>query len=219
MRKVFMLAALVAAVVLPTASQAQFTLGLRLGYAPSMGDAYEVAGTGAEMSDGVEAQIPIQVDVGYKLTPALTLGAYFSYGFGVLGGSLSDTCDEFDLDCSAQSVRLGVQALYAFNSVSPKWVPWAGAGFGYEWAGYTAEGMGLKEEESLSGFEFLNLQGGVDFKVTEKFGIGPYAMYSIAQYSSGTYKFTGDPDVEVFDFADETMHQWLHFGVRGHFDL
>jgi hypothetical protein len=219
MRKVFMLAAIVAAVVLPTASQAQFTLGLRLGYAPAMGDVYEVDGEASALSDGVKSQIPIQIDAGYKLTPALTLGAYFSYGFGQLGSDLSDVCDEFDLDCSARSVRLGVQALYAFKSVSPQWVPWAGAGFGYEWASVTLEGGGAKMEQGFSGFEFLNLQAGVDYAISPKFAIGPYAMFSIAQYSSGTLSMTGEEDVEVFDTADTAMHQWLHFGVRGQFDL
>lgn len=219
MRRMSMLAAVLAAVVFPTASHAQFTLGLRLGYAPAMGDAYEEAGVASEMSDGVKSQIPIQVDAGYRVTPALTLGAYASYGFGQIGDDLGDTCDANGLDCSARSIRLGVQALYAFKNVSPQWAPWAGAGFGYEWASAKMELGGLEMTQSFSGFEFLNLQAGVDYAVNPKFSVGPYLMYSLAQYSSGTIEMTGQPDVDVFDTADSAMHQWLHFGVRGQFDL
>ena len=50
MRKVLMLGAVLAAIVIPTASHAQdskWILGLRLGYAPSMGDAMQGAFPGA----------------------------------------------------------------------------------------------------------------------------------------------------------------------------
>ncbi len=92
-------------------------------------------------------------------------------------------------------------------------------GTGWEWASATAEGFGLKEEDSFSGWEFLNLQVGGDWKLSPQFALGPYVMYSLGQYSSGTIKFTGDPDVHVFDTADKEMHSWFGFGVRGKFDL
>ena len=219
MRKLFMLGAVLAAVALPTASHAQFTLGLRVGYAIASGDAYSEGGQSAKMSDGVKSQVPIQLDAGYRLTPEFTLGAYFSYGFGQVGGSFKDTCDAIGLDCSAKGYRLGLQGTYAFTKVSPSFVPWVGAGTGWEWASATAEGFGLKQEDSFSGWEFLNLQVGGDWKLSPQFALGPYVMYSLGQYSSGTMKFTGDPDINVFDTADKEMHSWFSFGVRGKFDL
>ena len=121
MRKRVMLAVL-SAMAVPAASQAQqWQLGVRLGYAPAMGNAYEskLDGTAAKMSDGVKAMIPIQLDAGYRITPELTLGAYFSYGFAQLGGSAKDTCDQNGLDCSASDYRLGVQATYQVVQVMP----------------------------------------------------------------------------------------------------
>lgn len=219
MRKLAVLAAVVAAVASPSSSRAQATIGLRLGYAPAMGDAYKVSGTSASMSDGVKAQIPVQLDVGFRVSPELTLGGYLSYGIGQVGGDQKDMCDTYNLDCSAHGFRLGVQGIYAFTKAAPNFTPWLGAGIGYEWATMSASGGGAKEEYSFSGFELLNLQGGVDFKTGPQFAVGPYVMLSVAQYSSGTYKFTGDPNIDIFSVADKTTHEWLSFGVRGKFDL
>jgi len=67
-------------------------------------------------------------------------------------------------------------------------------------------------ELSLSGFEFLNLQGGLDWKIGGKFSLGPFAMLSIGQYSNA--EIDGD-EAEI----DEAVHQWFQLGVRGRFDL
>jgi hypothetical protein len=198
MRKLLMIAVLA---LLPVASQAQFTLGLRLGYSPAMGDAEQ----DFAMSDYVKSQIPIQVDAMYNFTPAFSAGGYLSYGFGQVGGDTQDLCDAFEADCSATSLRIGVQGAYAFNGATPTFTPWLGAGIGYEILSFDG-GAGSVD---TSGFEFLNLQGGGDYKVNDQFAIGPYVQLSFAQYSS----------VESADIANTGMHEWLTFGLRGKFDL
>jgi hypothetical protein len=190
MRKLLVVAALA---LLPLASQAQFSLGARIGYAPAMGDYVK----DAPMSDGVKSQIPIQLDALYSFTPAFAAGAYLSYGFAQLEGDCAD--------CSASDLRLGIQGTYAFNSVSQQFVPWLGAGIGYEIASVD-NGAGSVD---TSGWELLNLQGGADYKVGEKFSVGPYVLFSIGQYSS----------IEGNDIAEKGTHEWLGFGVRGKFDL
>src|SRR5574340_291105 len=123
MRKTFMLVAMLAAVALPTAGHAQFTLGFRLGYAPAMGDAYEFKGTGdptvdgtsAKMSDGVSSQIPLQIEAAYRITPQIAAGVYGSYGFADGGPTYmtsaagQDVCSVNGVDCSASTYRLGLQ--------------------------------------------------------------------------------------------------------------
>jgi Outer membrane protein beta-barrel domain len=203
MRKLLM-AALVALLV-PTASFAQFQLGLRLGYSPAMGDEQK----DLPLKDTVKSQIPIQVDAMYKVTKDVAVGGYFSYGFGQLNSDLKDGCDATGLDCSASNMRLGLQAAYTFNQVTAPLVPWAAVGFGYEWTTLKVALGGASGEATTSGFEFLNLQLGGDYKVNEQFAIGPYAQLSIGQYSS----------IEGNSITDKGMHQWLGFGLRGKFDL
>ncbi len=225
MRKLFMLAVIGAAILFPTASHAQFQLGVRLGYGGASGDAFKDKGDGtnAKMSDGIKSQVPVQLDAMYALTPELRLGAYASYGFAQTGGNLKDVCDTSGVDCSTSEWRLGIQGTYAFTMVSPKFVPWAGLGIGYEWSSYTAEGGGAKVETKLNGFEFATLQVGGDYKVNPLFSFGPYLTYSFAQYSGGEQTATipglGTQTVKFSDFADKTMHSWWSIGVAGKFDF
>ena len=84
MRKLLTCLFAVAALSAPAAAHAQISLGLRLAYAPSFGDAVE----DGELSDGVRSQIPVQVDAMYRLNPSVSLGGYFSYGFGQVGNEI-----------------------------------------------------------------------------------------------------------------------------------
>jgi len=216
MKKLFMLGVVAAALLVPAASRAQFTLGARVGYAPAMGDAAK----DEKLSDGVKSQIPIQLDAAYKVTPDIAVGAYFAYGIGQIGSAVSDVCDISGIDCSARVLRFGVQGLYSFNAVSKQFVPWAGLGAGYEIGSLEVSGGGATAKTTYRGFEFLNLQGGADYKVSEQFSVGPYVMLSIGQYSKAKIENSVDPGLDFDgDIPDKAMHEWLGFGVRGKFDL
>lgn len=205
MRKLLMIGAMAIGLALPTASRAQFTLGARVGYAPAMGDYAK----DSPLKDGVKSQIPIQVDGLYKFTPQFAAGLYFSYGIGQLSSAASDECDLNGVDCSASTMRLGVQGTYSLTNVSPTFVPWLGAGLGFEWLTQKASFGGVSASADTTGFEFLNLQGGADYKVSDAFALGPYVLFSMGQYSS----------FEGTSIPDKGVHEWLHFGIRGKFDL
>ncbi len=205
MRKLLMIGAIAIGVVLPTASRAQFTLGARLGYAPAMGDFQK----NDPLKDSVKSQIPIQVDGLYRFTPQFAAGLYFSYGIGQLSSDMNDACDAFNVDCSVSTMRFGVQGTYSLTNVSPTFVPWLGAGIGFEWLSLTTSAGGFSASSDTTGFEFLNLQAGGDYKVSESFAIGPYVLFSMGQYSS----------VEGTSIPEKGTHEWLHFGIRGKFDL
>lgn len=220
MRRLLVLGGIVVAVLLPTPSRAQLTLGARVGFAPAMGDAFKNATTGeaSKMSDGIKSQIPFQLDVAYRFTKELALGGYLAYGFGQVGGLFKDDCDANGQDCSAHDTRVGIQAFYTFSTVSPRFVPWAGLGFGYEWGTAEGTGGGLPDEKmTLKGWEFVNLQVGGDYMLTPQLGIGPYVMFSVAQYSKGEFESEG-VSLEA-DIEKKAVHEWLGFGVRGKFDL
>jgi outer membrane protein W len=223
MRKLLVLGVAMA-LALPTASRAQFTVGARLGFAPAMGDAAKEATTGQalKMSDGMKSQIPLQLEAAYRLTKEFALGAYLSYGFGQIGGALSDDCSASGQSCSAHDTRFGIQALYTFTQANPQFVPWVGVGLGYEWGTWEATGGGQPDLSfTFKGWEFLNLQVGGDFFATPQFSFGPYLMLSIAQYSdvevtSGGMTVSGSLSDAGFD---KTVHEWFSFGIRGKFDL
>ena len=177
MRKLIPALFALALLAIPAAGNAQISLGLRLGYAPALGEAAK----DSDMSDGVKSQIPLQLDATYHLTPAFSLGGYASYGFGQTGEVFDQICDV--ADCSARVVRIGVQGIYSFNPIG-QLRPFAGVGAGYEWGSLTAEAGDEEVTVSFRGFELLNLTAGADYVVGPQFAIGPYVGLSVGRYSN-----------------------------------
>jgi hypothetical protein len=211
MRRLLLIGSLVALLV-PTASHAQFQIGLRLGYAPAMGDAYQAKGdpSVAKMSDGVKSQVPIQIDANYKINKDMAAGLYFSYGFGQVGSTVKDSVSPASV--SASAIRVGAQGNYTFSSVASPLVPWAGVFVGYEQAKLSLS-SGASGDFTLSGYE-LGVQVGGDYKVTPQFGVGPFIGLSVGQYTS----VSGSGDVQA-PSIDTKTHEWFTIGVRGVFDL
>jgi len=220
-RSLVVLAAL-AALLVPAVSTAQLSLGARVGYAIAMGDAFKDPSDGSKekLSDSVKGAIPFQLDASYRLSPHLAVGGYFSYGFGFVNDSTAmggGVCDQSGVDCSATSMRLGVQAIWSMTYLSKSFVPWAAVGAGWEWVGFDAKAGGISASYDLSGPEFLNLQFGGDYKLGEKASVGPYLALSLGQYSKAKVEVPGFMSGEMD--IDKTLHQWFGFGVRGTFDL
>ena len=65
---------------------------------------------------------------------------------------------------------------------------------------------------SLSGWEFADLQLGLDFALGSAVKIGPWVSFSIGQYSSASGS-TGGTGVTI-DLQNKTIHQWIMGGVR-----
>jgi outer membrane protein W len=205
------------------APSGRFVVGARLGYAVAMGKAVDE--TDGELSKGISGHIPIWLDLGYLVTPNIMVGLYGQYGIGFVGSGLSDElCDPYNLDCSARVIRFGIQGQYHL-SPAEKLDPWFGVGFGYELATMSVSGsvMGTSIDSSATykGFEFLNLQGGADFKVSPAIGIGPFLSFSLGQYGSASTSGNagGQSMSDSGDIDNTAIHEWFTFGVRGAFTL
>ncbi|HET6338619.1 MAG TPA: outer membrane beta-barrel protein [Polyangiales bacterium] len=196
-----------------------FEGGLRVGYGIPLGDAD--GGPDSSLSGGISGQIPIQIDLGYRVIPNLTIGLYGQYGFGFVGDDASDGCDaSSQISCSAHDIRLGIQAHYHFQP-GQKLDPWIGLGLGYEWMGFSVEGGGLEVSSTLHGFEFFNFQAGLDIAVAEHFYIGPVLTLSFAQFSSLSIDCSSSSGLcdqmpsASGDIDEKALHEWLMIGVRG----
>lgn len=211
MRKIMMMVVL-AALAVPVASRAQVTLGLRAGYGIAMGDAVK----DGKMTEVVKGQVPLQLDLGYRVTKEITVGGYFGYGFGVLGSAFKDQNCTGGVDCSSSVMRVGVQGSYTFAPVG-QLAPWLGVGAGYEWGTLKAEAGGVSVKETFRGIEFLNLQGGADYRLAPKVAVGPFVQLSVGQYSRAS--ITGPGIDQSGSIQDKGVHEWLQFGLRGTFDL
>lgn len=197
---------LVAALLLPTAAAAGPTLALRTGYAFALGEASK----GTPIENVARAQVPLQLDALWRFTDRFAAGAYFSYGFGVLGGEISDRCDRVGADCSVATLRLGLQGTYVLPQLANRFLPWIGAGIGYEWVRESVSATGFSTTKTESGWELFNVQGGADVAVgSTRFAVGPYAILSWARFSS----------VDGNAVSQKAWHEWLHLGVRGKIDF
>ncbi|HSN92477.1 MAG TPA: outer membrane beta-barrel protein [Anaeromyxobacteraceae bacterium] len=204
MRKLLLAVAAVAVMAIPAVSNAQLQLGARLGYGFAMGEAE----AGFNQSDWVSGQIPFEIDLNYKFMKNLSVGAYFSYAYGMVGGTTKDACDAFNLDCSASGMRLGVQLAYDF-SPGASFDPWVGLGFGYEWATVSMDIVDV----TATGLEFASLQVGADWAMAKGFGLGPFVSWSFGQYGSA------DDGTGSVDIVNKGTHQLVQIGVRGLFSF
>lgn len=191
----------------PAKSESGFTMGLRLGYGVPMGD----VGQGTillKMSDTFGGNVPIWVDLGYRIDRSMFIGAYLQYAFGTVAGTVDTACTALGESCSTSVLRIGVEFLYKFMP-DASFAPWVGIGIGYESASFNESLGPLSASTDFNGFEFVNLQLGGDFKVGSNFALGPYVALSVAQYST----------VGGVDIATTKVHEWLQFGLKGTFDL
>jgi len=223
------------------AKDSGFEVGARLGLGLPLGDAVgssedeedldfdEDSSSSDKLSEGVSRKIPLQLDVGYRLSPQLMLGGFFQYAFASVGKQLEEGCETEGVSCSARVLRLGLQAMYHFTPITAGSAGWIGGGIGYEWLKLGLEGGDIEFDATIKGFEFLNVQGGYDFVVNDKFRVGPYVLFSLARYASTSLSLSGDAIDELEeefgeefqgesqDIDDKAFHGWLSFGVKATF--
>jgi len=187
----------------PTAPH--FEAALRVGIGVPFGAAYQSgAGSDQSLSEIDSFTIPIQLDLGVRLGGSWFLGGYFSYGFA---GSNTTTSCSTSGDCSPSTLRVGGQVhWHPLGSASID--PWIGIGSGYEKLSVSSS----SGTATLSGWEFANLQLGVDFALGSLFRIGPWVSFSIGQYGSASGSTSGGG--VTIDLQNKTIHQWLMGGVR-----
>ncbi|HET8538368.1 MAG TPA: hypothetical protein VFL83_00720 [Anaeromyxobacter sp.] len=199
-----LLAAALVALALPTAAAAGPVLALRLGWAASAGDAARET----PMSEVADGEIPIQLDAFWRFPPHWFGGVYYAYGFGRPSGAISDRCDALGADCSVWTMRVGAQLGYTFGELW-RLAPWLAVGIGYEWTHEDASRGGLSGSQTLSGWEFVNVEGGADVKVSGKVSVGPYASFRLGQYSR----------LDGYGIPSKGVHQWYGVGIRARYDF
>ncbi|SEU27564.1 autotransporter domain-containing protein [Stigmatella erecta] len=188
-----------------------FSLGLRAGYGLPLGKATGEAD--ANLSDVISGIIPLQLDAGYFLTSHLYLGGSFQYAPGLL----AEDCEE-GASCSISVMRFGVNLAY-HTAPFAKVDPWVGLGVGYERFNLSASaefgGETIEASTTASGFEFAALQGGVDFKLSKHFAVGPFATFTVGQYSS--LSVSDGEDSASVDIDEKAFHFWLMGGIKAQY--
>lgn len=188
-----------------------FQLGVRTGAAVPFG---KVSAT-TNMSDAFGVQAPLVFDLGWKPLRQLFVGAFVGAAIGGAAGQVQTTCDQLGVSCVGIGYRAGILAEWSFrpeNTVNP----WFGYGFGYELGSSNGSNDKTTIKSSFRGFEFAHLLAGVDFRLQEYFGIGPFVDAALGSYSVAQSETNVGGRVAkrggVID--DTSLHVWLTFGVR-----
>jgi hypothetical protein len=209
-----------AALAHPAPSEAQrggIELGLRLGYGVPLGDHGRVAAVpmNTTLSHWINGQIPIWVDLGYRIIPSLYVGLYSQYGVGFVNTANVAPCSG-GTSCSMGDIRIGGNITYHIMPSRP-FHPWLGLGGGYEWLvlAQTATAGGTLTTTS-KGPEFVNLQAGGDMVIARTISVGPFVSFSMGEFSVVTASAPLPPSQNI---VDRSVHEWLVFGVRGILDI
>lgn len=178
-----------------------FEVSIGAGYAQGAGN------TGGDMADLQDLTGPggaVELDVGYRVIPNLTLGAY-----GTL--ALHDNGDSLANDTTVTGATAGVQAAWHFRpdrSIDP----WIRLGTGWK-------GLWLSPDQgkttSLQGLELARLQVGVDYRITPDIAIAPVVGGSLGMFVSQDSPMTD----EYTEIADKEVNFTGFAGIAGTFDL
>jgi hypothetical protein len=186
------------------------TIGLRSGWAFPLGDRL-----GNEpLSDSYVGLLPFWLDAGYRLSPRVFVGAYFQYGLLFVASSLC----EAPLDgCHGYDLRAGVDLHYHLRPDGPV-DTWFGAGIGYESSALTIESTEQSASRTDSGLEYLNLQLGADFTLSDRIRAGPFATLTIASYTTESVE-NPDTPAKKYQIPSQETHNFLFLGLRVKYDL
>lgn len=217
MRKIGSVVAMVAALSFATPVAAQVSIDLKAGYGVPLGDAITPGGPwtySGKMSNLWSGEIPIEVAGRWHFTRSFSAGAYFQYDPALVAARVCAT----GFSCSGSDVRVGVEAVYALN---PEGFlsPWGSLGTGWEWTTLSISIPTDSAKVTYSGWEYFNVQIGLDFNLSRMFAVGPYVGYFAGSYSSvsGSVSGVAEPASVSSDFR--AFHGWLQFGAKGTLNL
>jgi hypothetical protein len=175
-----------------------------VGFGIPLGSASGVDTSGS-VSDYSSFTIPVQLDIGARIAGVVFVGGYFSYGFA---GSTDTARCLSGFSCSPSTLRFGAEVhWHPLGNVGTD--PWIGIGSGYESLRVGLSGGGDSGSYSLSGWEFGNLQAGLDFALGPAIKLGPWISFSIGQYSS----FSGSGHSLKKCSSRRLVTRWVEGGV------
>jgi hypothetical protein len=178
-----------------------FEIGVATGYTQgggklggSMGSLEDVAGPGAA----------VELDLGYRVIPQLTLGAYGTFSKYQHG-------DNIDSNTDVLGATAGIQAAWHFRPDAAI-DPWVSLGTGWK-------GVWLNPDSgkvtSLQGLELARLQVGADYRLTKDIAVAPVIGGSASLFISEDSAMTTD----LTEIHDKKVNFTGFAGLSGRFDL
>jgi hypothetical protein len=217
MRKLLGMVAVVAVLGLAPRAEAQVALDLKVGYAVPTGDVmlFGPWRFNGAMSSIWSGAIPIEVAGRYRFSPSFSVGLYYQYDPALVA---SRVCAS-GFTCSGYDMRVGVEAVYGFLP-SSTWNPWVSLGSGWEWTHVSIAAGGASVAQSVNGWEYFNVQAGLDWNLSKTFAFGPWFGFFGGSYSNASFTDeNGATTSGTIDSGLRTFHGWWQFGLKGTLNL
>ena len=195
-------------------------IDIRAGYSVPLGTAFTSAASGGsvdnKLKDATKGQIPIRLDVGWRINSHFYVGVYGGYGFGAvnLDSEQGKSCAQLGVECSISFIDFGVMGAYHVRP-DQAFDPWVGLGVGYEMVKTRQTTSSVDTKGGFSGPTFVDVQLGGDYKASPNVSIGPFVGFAVGQYS----KCTGDAAASGCAIDTKTLHEWFTLGVKGTFGI
>jgi hypothetical protein len=189
----------------------ELTIGT--GYAQAFGD---VGNGQRKLTDISQGGGAVQLGVGYRILPALTLGVYGS-------GSTFSRADQVSGSANIYSASAGVYTDYHFLPRLSQFDPWVSLGSG--WLGYwtsndTGSAPGTAPASALGttstqGVEWARLQIGVDYRIAQSVAISPVVGADLSTFfTQSTPASNGSQNI-----SSPTVNSFFFAGLQGRFDI
>lgn len=183
------------------AVQNAFEIGVGTGYSQGAG---KLGGTTGSLEDLAGPGGVIEVDLGYRIIPELSVGAYGTFSKYQHGDTLVSSTDVL-------GATAGVQAAWHFRP-DASIDPWVSLGTGWR-------GLWLNPDAgkvtSLQGLELARLQIGADYRVSKDIAIAPVIGGSLNLFVSEDSPMTAD----YTEIHDKKVNFTGFAGLSGRFDL
>jgi hypothetical protein len=184
----------------PTVNHA-FEVGVSTGYQQGAG---KLGGNMGSLEDIAGPGGAVELDLGYRIIPELSVGLYGTYSQNATGDLVANNTDVL-------GATAGVQVV--FHARPDRSVdPWISLGSGWK-------GLWLNPDRgkvtSLQGFELARLQVGADYRVSKDISIAPVIGGSLSMFVSEDSPMT-DSYTEI---QDKKVNFTGFAGLSGRFDL
>jgi len=178
-----------------------FEIAVDAGYAQGGG---KLGGNLGSLEDVAGPGGAVEIDVGYRLIPELSLGVYGTFSTAQKGDKLASNTDVL-------GATAGIQAAWHFrpdHAVDP----WVSLGTG--WNGLWLNQASGKNT-ALQGFELARLQVGADYRISKDVAIAPVVGASLSLFVSQDSPMTTD----YTEIQDKQVNLTGFAGLSGRFDL